>query len=104
MFAPPDPNGLVTEPCARHRVSIYGRLILAKGCHNNTNFVNTYVASSVSGQQLALKASAMAKSDMERVGVFSEMGYTTIGDPYVPPSGSKSARICSASGVQQQKF
>lgn len=29
----------------------------------------------------------MAKTDMERVGVFSEMGYTTIGDPYVPPSG-----------------
>ncbi|XP_062514309.1 cilia-and flagella-associated protein 96-like [Corticium candelabrum] len=26
------------------------------------------------------------KSDMERMGLFSEVGYTTIGDPYVPPN------------------
>ena len=31
----------------------------------------------------------MAKTDMERVGLFSEQGYTTISDPYVPPTGSK---------------
>ena len=29
----------------------------------------------------------MAKTDMERVGLFSEQGYTTISDPYVPPTG-----------------
>ena len=28
----------------------------------------------------------MAKTDMERVGLFTEMGYTTIGDPYVSKS------------------
>lgn len=33
----------------------------------------------------------MAKTDMERVGMFSESGYTTIGDPYVPPSSSELA-------------
>lgn len=26
------------------------------------------------------------KTDMERVGLFKEQGYTTIGDPYVPPN------------------
>ena len=31
----------------------------------------------------------MAKTDMERVGLFTEMGYTTIGDPYVPPNSSE---------------
>ena len=31
----------------------------------------------------------MAKTDMERVGLFSEQGYTTISDPYVPPTGSE---------------
>ena len=31
----------------------------------------------------------MAKTDMERVGLFSEQGYTTITDPYVPPTGSE---------------
>ena len=30
-----------------------------------------------------------AKTDMERIGVFSESGYTTIADPYVPSSSSK---------------
>lgn len=30
-----------------------------------------------------------AKTDMERIGVFSESGYTTISDPYVPLSSSK---------------
>ena len=29
------------------------------------------------------------KTDVERVGFFSESGYTTIGDPYVSPTGSK---------------
>ena len=29
-----------------------------------------------------------AKTDMERIGLFSEMGYTSIGDPYVPPNSS----------------
>ena len=29
------------------------------------------------------------KTDMERVGLFSEQGYTTISDPYVPPTGSE---------------
>ncbi len=29
------------------------------------------------------------KTDMERVGLFSEQGYTTITDPYVPPTGSE---------------
>lgn len=32
-----------------------------------------------------------AKTDMERIGVFSESGYTTISDPYIPLSSSKSA-------------
>lgn len=36
---------------------------------------------------------SMAKTDMERVGVFSESGYTTIGDPYVPPSSSELAGL-----------
>ena len=31
----------------------------------------------------------MAKTDMERVGLFSEQGYTTIADPYIPPTGSE---------------
>ena len=30
-----------------------------------------------------------AKTDMERIGLFSEMGYTSIGDPYVPPNSSE---------------
>ena len=31
---------------------------------------------------------------MDRVGLFSEMGYTTIGDPYKPPNSlSKSERV-----------
>ena len=32
----------------------------------------------------------MAKTDMERVGVFAEMGYTTIKDPYTSAAPSKS--------------
>ena len=35
----------------------------------------------------------MAKTDMERDGLFTEVGYTTIGDPYVPPNSSE----CSGS-------
>lgn len=31
----------------------------------------------------------MAKTDMERIGLFSEMGYTTIKDPYVSAHNSK---------------
>ena len=26
------------------------------------------------------------KNDMERLGVFKELGYTTVGDPYTPPN------------------
>ena len=30
-----------------------------------------------------------AKTDLDRIGLFSEMGYTSIGDPYVPPNSSE---------------
>ena len=30
-----------------------------------------------------------AKTDLDRIGLFSEMGYTSIGDPYVPPNNSE---------------
>ena len=36
----------------------------------------------------------MAKTDQERMGLFSEMGYTTIGDPY--KSGNVESKRCSA--------
>lgn len=29
------------------------------------------------------------KTDMERIGLFQEMGYVSIGDRYVPPGSSK---------------
>lgn len=35
-----------------------------------------------------------AKTDMERIGVFSESGYTTISDPYAARSSSKSEYMC----------
>lgn len=35
----------------------------------------------------------MAKTDMERVGLFSEQTYTTIGDPYVPPGKSELVNV-----------
>ena len=37
----------------------------------------------------------MAKTDMERIGVFSQSGYTTIGDPYRSPSSGKWQSFCS---------
>ncbi|XP_064392089.1 cilia-and flagella-associated protein 96-like [Halichondria panicea] len=37
----------------------------------------------------------MAKTDMERVGLFSEQTYTTIGDPYVPPGKKANAESAS---------
>lgn len=40
-------------------------------------------------QQRDVELDKMAKTDMERVGLFSEQGYTTISDPYVPPTGSE---------------
>lgn len=40
-----------------------------------------------------------AKTDMERLGVFSELGYTTVGDRYVPPS-SKPFRESADKGKQ----
>ena len=33
-------------------------------------------------------ATTGGKADMERIGLFQEMGYTSIGAPYVPPSNS----------------
>ena len=44
----------------------------------------------------------MAKTDMERVGLFTEQGYTTIGDPYVPPGRSKMVCIDSLTIIHKQ--
>ena len=29
------------------------------------------------------------KNDLNRIGLFSELGYISIGDPYVPPNSSE---------------
>ena len=39
----------------------------------------------------------MAKTDMERTGLFSELGYTNIGDPYKPNVNSKEFFMISTS-------
>ena len=51
-----------------------------------------------------------AKTDMERIGVFSESGYTTISDPYIPPSSSKlnsvlfAMRSCAYTAVVRNAY
>ena len=30
-----------------------------------------------------------ARNDLNRLGIFSELGYISIGDPYAPPNSSK---------------
>ena len=40
-----------------------------------------------------------AKTDMDRLGLFKELGYTTIGDTYKPP-GSKPFNIAAGKGRQ----
>ena len=39
----------------------------------------------------------MAKTDMERTGLFSELGYTNTGDPYKPNVNSKEFFMISTS-------
>jgi hypothetical protein len=41
----------------------------------------------------------MAKTDMEKMGLFSEMGYTTIQDPYKPPNVHSKVHACDNENV-----
>ena len=40
-----------------------------------------------------------AKTDLDRMGIFKELGYITVGDPYVPPN-SKPFNVSASKGKQ----
>ena len=45
------------------------------------------------GINMGDESKKFAKTDMERVGLFKEMGYVSIGDKYKAPGSSKCSRL-----------